>query len=757
MARAIALLVGFTAGIGQIVLMREVIVLFNGNELSLGLVLAAWLAWTAAGSALTGWLSRKCDDVSNAAAIVVCLCGLSLPLTVFALRDSRALLQTVPGELFSPLRTALICLACVSIFCALSGALFALAAQLVRGKRAVPPQLASSSAYLLETAGCALGGIVTSFVLLRFLVSSQIAMLVAMLCVGAAASLFLRTRLGTTISMAAVAAIALPLLLYVAPRADGFTFKRLWTGFDLIDSRDSIYGRLTVIGAASMQSIYDNGSILLSVPDPAAAEESVHYALLEHPAPRKVLLIGGGMNGSITEALKHPTVERLDYVELDPALIAMYRQQFPLQYKLVFSDRRVGVHLMDGRLFLANSQDRFDVVIVNVPDPANAQLNRFYTTEFFRNVREHLAPGGLLALQLHSSEDYVSPELASFLRCVMRSLKEVFPKVAVIPGESLHLFAATDPGTLTEDPQVLIARLKSRNLHTQFVREYFIPFRMMPDRMNQIHALLEPRADTPINRDFHPAAYYFNGILWSAQFGHGYARLLQNAERISFSKLLAAAIGSSIALLLIIVFAAAPRGRPRASAVWCVVAGGFTLMTLEILLLLSFQAIFGFLYRELALLIGMFMADIAAGSWLGMKYLCCRRTNLLRAAATAQLVLACSAPLLLALVYFCAQSIHAGVAFAPMRIGFPVLALVCGIPGGYLFPIASAITLDGRNANASLATLYALDLAGGCAGALLLAAFLIPLFGLWMVAWLTAAICIGPAVLAACVSLQRTG
>ena len=175
MARAIALLVGFTAGIGQIVLMREVIVLFNGNELSLGLVLAAWLAWTAAGSALTGWLSRKCDDVSNAAAIVVCLCGLSLPLTVFALRDSRALLQTVPGELFSPLRTALICLACVSIFCALSGALFALAAQLVRGKRAVPPQLASSSAYLLETAGCALGGIVTSFVLLRFLVSSQIA------------------------------------------------------------------------------------------------------------------------------------------------------------------------------------------------------------------------------------------------------------------------------------------------------------------------------------------------------------------------------------------------------------------------------------------------------------------------------------------------------------------------------------------------------------------------------------------------------
>jgi spermidine synthase len=735
MARAITLLVGFTAGIGQIVLMREVIVLFNGNELSLGLALAAWLAWTAVGSAVSGWLTQRSADVSIAAGIVECLCGLSLPFTLVALRSARALLQTVPGELFSPGRTALICLVCVSVFCVLSGALFALAAQLLRKSHAALPQLASSSAYLFETAGCALGGIATSIALLRFLGSIQIAMLVAALCVGAGVSLFLRTRVGTAVAMAAAVAISVPLLVYVAPRVERLTLQRLWPGFNLIASRDSIYGRLTVIGAGGIRSIYDNGTILANVPDPAAAEESVHYALLEHPAPRNVLLIGGGMNGSIAGALKHPAIERLDYVELDPALIAMYRQLFPLESGLNFSDRRVRVHLMDGRLFLRNSRDRFDVVIVNVPDPANAQLNRFYTTEFFSAVREHLAPGGLLALQLRSSEDYVSPELAAFLRCVNRSLKVVFPRVAVIPGESLHLFAAADPGALTEDPRLLIARLKDRNLQTQYVREYFIPFRMMPDRMEQIHALLEPTADTPINRDFHPAAYYFNGILWSAQFGHGYARLLEDAERISFSKVLAVAIVPSIALLLFFV--------------WCVVASGYTLMTLEILLLLSFQAVFGFLYRELALLIGMFMAGIAAGSWLGITRLRSERTNLLRAAAIGQLVLACSAPLVLALVYLCAQSIPADGALAAVRIVFPALALICAIPGGYLFPVATAIYLDGRNRDTSLATLYALDLAGGCAGALVLAGFLIPVYGLWMVAWLTAAICMGPAVLAA--------
>jgi spermidine synthase len=59
MTKAIPFLAGFTAAVGQIVLMREVIVLFNGNELSLGIVLAAWLMWTAAGSGLTGILTRN--------------------------------------------------------------------------------------------------------------------------------------------------------------------------------------------------------------------------------------------------------------------------------------------------------------------------------------------------------------------------------------------------------------------------------------------------------------------------------------------------------------------------------------------------------------------------------------------------------------------------------------------------------------------------------------------------------------------------
>ena len=77
--------------------------------------------------------------------------------------------------------------------------------------------------------------------------------------------------------------------------------------------------------------------------------------------------------------------------------------------------------------YLRTADDTFDVIILNVPDPQTAQLNRFYTAEFFRSARDHLASGGLLALQLRSSEDYISPDLAEFLRCIHTLCGKSFP------------------------------------------------------------------------------------------------------------------------------------------------------------------------------------------------------------------------------------------------------------------------------------------------------------------------------------------
>ena len=743
-AKAVAAVVGCAAAVGQITLMREVIVLFNGNELSLGVFLAIWLAWTAAGSTLGGSLARRRTDVRTAIAAAECLSALSIPLAVWIVRGARAHLQAVPGELLGPVPLALASALSLSAFCIVSGCLFALAARMVQQESAVAGHTAVSLAYLFETAGFALGGILTSVLLLGFLNSFQLALIVTLLNLIVACSLYFRIRRWRVGTAIAATALVLVLLVRVAPRMEQATQQRIWKGFRVIGSRESIYGKLTVLESGGLRSIYENGAVLANVPDAAAAEETVHYALLEHPAPTRVLLMGGGINGSIAEALQHPTIKRLDYVELDPALIGIYKQFFPAEYARAFANPRVHVHYADGRRYLKSSRRKFDAVIVSVPEPENAQLNRFYTTEFFRSVRDHLAPGGLVALNLRASEDSIGPALAAFLRCIHHTLHGVFPYVTVIPGATIHMFGATQPGVLTSNPHALMARLKGRGLHTRYVREYFIPFRMMPDRMAQMNELLRSLPSTPTNRDFEPVAYYFGTVLWGAQFKSGYARLLENFAGIRFPVLLAVVAASSLLLILLWHFAAEKRARYVAA--WSVVATGYTLMALQLLLLLAFQSICGYVYYSLALLIGMFMAGIALGSLLGLTQLGRNNTRLfLRSAAINLLLLAAASPLLLFLVTQLARS-SAASGFMPLtQFIFSALAIFCGMPGGYQFPIASAIHQDGRPTQPGTGTLYALDLLGGCAGALLLAAFLVPLLGFWNTAWMSAIIALAPA------------
>jgi spermidine synthase len=749
-------LIGFSAVIGQIVLMRELIVVFNGNEISVGIMLATWLFWTAAGSSLSSGLRLGgTSNARRAVAALECLLGVSLPPTLWALRTSKSFFQTVPGELVGPLPMLLTSLACLSVFCVVSGALFAVSARMYETECAVSPRIAASSAYLLEAAGSGLGGILASLVLLRFLEPFQIAAVVSLLNLCMAAVLLLRmSRRQFWVAGAAAALFAILLLAYAAPLLEKSAQARLWRGFHLVGSRNSIYGNLTVIETGNLRSIYDNGSILANAPDEGAAEEAVHYALLEHPAPRHILLIGGGVNGSIAQALKHPTVERIDYVELDPALIGMARQFFPAESAALVSDPRVHVHYADGRYYLKTAGDTFDAIVLNVPDPQTAQLNRFYTAEFFRSARDRLASGGLLAFELRSSEETISPNLAEFLRCIQRTLREVFPYVVTIPGETIHFFAATRPDVLTDNPQTLISRLRERNLSTKYVREYFIPFRMMPDRMVQVREQLRPLSSTPVNRDFKPIAYYFDIVLWSMQFKMGYSHWFQAAAHIHFTSVVAAVLIPLAIVAILLAFVGAREKRARSAAACCTAATGFTLIALQILLLLAFQSIYGYVYYQLAILIGLYMAGIAFGSWLGIRRAGFADVTPCRAMATNQFLLALSGPALIFAVSLLAKIGGMATTWLAAQLAFPALAALSGMLGGYQFPIATQIYLRDSRAGTKLGTLYAIDLLGGCAGALLLSTYLIPVFGFWRTAWLSVAMNLAPALLATRVNLE---
>jgi spermidine synthase len=155
---------------------------------------------------------------------------------------------------------------------------------------------------------------------------------------------------------------------------------------------------------------------------------------------------------------------------------------------------------------------------------------------------------------------------------------------------------------------------------------------------------------------------------------------------------------------------------------------GFTLMALEVLLLLAFQAIYGYVYHQLAIIIAAFMAGMALGSWWSVRQPASEGD--MKTLAWLQ-VLGAALPVLGygLLVWFSQFRMGLGLILIS-KLAFPALAGGCGLVGGYQFPLASRVFFEGRREAGSVGTVYALDLVGACAGALLPSVYLIPVFGL---------------------------
>ena len=317
----------------------------------------------------------------------------------------------------------------------------------------------------------------------------------------------------------------------------------------------------------------------------------------------------------------------------------------------------------------------------------------------------------------------------------------------VFPGSRVHFFAANRRGVLVKDPDSLMERLRLRELTTQYVREYYLPFRLMPDRLEELENQLNSLKDSRINRDFHPVAYYLNLRVWSTQFHRSYLWLMNQVERIGFLMMLTTVLLISL-LTSFLHFRKLPQRRRVASH--CVWAMGFTMLAVEILLLLGFQAVYGYVYHRLALIVAAFMAGMALGCWLS------RRRQLLGDSAPfspliwLQLSAAIFPLLLSGLLILIAGIENNTVAFLISAVIFPTLAFLSGSLGGYQFPLVSRLyypRTDHQTSNPGV--LYGLDVLGAWCASLLVSIIFFPLYGLVASALLIAAVNLGPVLLVA--------
>jgi spermidine synthase len=451
----------------------------------------------------------------------------------------------------------------------------------------------------------------------------------------------------------------------------------------------------------------------------------------------------GSIGCLITEALKHPSLRRVDYVELDPTLVSLGRKFLPPEATVALSDPRVEIIPLDGRRFVQQAKSRYDVVILHLPDPTTAQLNRCYTREFFTEVAAILRDRGIFYFSVQSSENIIGQTLAQFLSSLYGTMEEVFPEVVVLPGPSARFLGARTKGTLTADPAILVRQAAKRRLRVDYVRDYYLFSNLSAERVSYLQSILEQGKGADINQDLRPICYFYDIVLWSAQYTPFLKDLFLHLQGLRVERifLLIAAI------TLILLWQGSRSSAP--SLLWAVAITGFSQISLEIILILAFQIIYGYLYYTIGMIITAYMIGLALGSWL-ITAVMGRITRPLRLLLMIQAGVALSALGSLPLILVLHQGALPPALALAMEKVFPFLTLVAGFLGGFHFPLANKVYLKKRRDIGRIGgLLYGVDLAGSACGALIISVIILPLVGivhsisLIVVMNLSAILCLG--------------
>ncbi len=723
-------LIGFTAMASQIIYMREFLVVFYGNELSIGFILASWLFGGFVGSFLLGRYSDALRRKTLTFSLCQIVLAVMLPLNIAAIRLIKTVLGVNPGEViafFPILASSFLIMVPV---CVILGFLFSLASR-VYGSQGAPGAGSIGKVYVIEAFGSMAGGLLASFILIRLFSSMAVIAMISFLNIACAIFLLFMDRKK---HLFVLSAAGLLLILFAATwlfngwnRLDGQLLKKEWSGYDLIASQNSIYGNVTLTKSDGQISFFNNGLHLYSVPNKLVSEEAVHFALLEHPDPKNVLLIGGGVGGLMEEVLKHP-VERVDYVELDPLIVEMASKYLEKARCSSLWDERVRIINSDGRFFVKRAKERYDCIIIDLGDPYTAQLNRFYTAEFFKEAAGILKKGGVISFGVTSSENYINRELSDFLSSVYATLKKAFPAVVVIPGDTAYFLASNKDGMLTYDYHLMMDRANKRKLYLEYVREYYLFSKLSPKRVSYIESMVRRGKRAKINHDLRPISYYYDMIFWSSRFRDS---LFTRALKAVTAKLIwGVAVVFYILFFVFKMIVGWFRGGFKRIVLIAVMAAGFSSLALQVIILVSFQIIYGYLFYKLGIILTLFMVGLALGGVTMLKIL-----PALKKARGVFALIQCAFsayPIALALSLWGLASFKGEiVSWLGANLLFPLLPALAGFIGGLQFPLANKLYLDrpedvGRTAGLT----YGVDLFGSALGAILTGAILIPILGI---------------------------
>jgi spermidine synthase len=670
-------MLGFISIMAQLVLLREFIMSFHGNELVIGIFLAIWMTLTAFGSrAGNGYQVRVSPSILFG---LLVLMG-ALPLLIHILLILVNRFFFLPGYQPGIIESATSMVLLTALFTGVSGFLFAYVSKSRGATRS------KSYHYRLDAFGSLAGGVLFGLVLVHLLNNLQH---LSLLLLGVSLTVLWiykypqRYAMKWILILVGAIVFAMSFVPEKGNRLEGLRYRQE----KIVRYKDTPYGNLTFTSRNDQVTGYLDGNPVLTAADLTRAEESVHYPALQRARTKSFLLLGGGLTGHITEAAKY-NPERIDYCEADPWIFRLGQDYFPetLPDGLRFIPK-------DGRSWLQEPGNlKYEVVISTAGDPVTIGWNRYFTLEFYQLVSRHLEPGGVFCMQLSTGGNYVNNQGTRSLGINYYTLKQVFPHVLIVPGSSTYFLASDD--TLSLDFPALLQKhqVQTTYVHPDYLDANQIQFdsEQLTDRIRQ--------EKQEINRDLRPRLFFATMTGLESRMG-------------SHSMAITGIISAIIFLALWFIY-------PQVKSTMYIT--GFTGAGIQILLIMVMQSFYGFAYLVAPIMITLFMGGIVSGTLWWKK--------IWGKPSMRKMIGLLGLMALLSLIIFLLLKIE--TLFNTGIKGQFILGVFNFIPGmlvGTLF--AMAVNLNDNESNYNPGILYSADLTGAALGTLLPVVFLLPLIG----------------------------
>jgi len=657
-------LLGFVSTSVQLLLLREIINITGGYELIAGTYLAAWLINSAAGSFFAGRTGKVNIRSLN---IIFAL----TPLLSVALMILSGRLFLHAGETPSFLESILITTVVLLPVCFMSGFLFIklLETAAAKGFRS------SGRSFSIETAGGIFSGLAVTFLSSGVFDTYRILSAVLFLFAIFLSVSFISSGRWFKPPLIFLWTLLLLFTLWFSPSV--FVRQVMLPGIKVTGTTDSPYGNVTTGEYRGENFVYYNQRLARWSYDETEREESVHYTMLQHSDPKRILVISGDIRSLFPELMKyHP--ERIVFVERDPELLKIVKKEMEDKTNLIlFED--------DVFRYLRKTEDVFDIVIMNMPPPSSLQINRYYTEDFFRLVHSRLDTAGVFTCSPGVFENYFNDQSANLYSIIFNTLNKVFRNIVPIGGNRLYLIASD--GRLQTGICSLYEKSGIRNV---YVNCDYLDDELIRMKSLEIQDLL--RKETRINSLSGPLATYF------FQAYH-----------------LTRTPGRTVPALILLAILFVLPSLTVSSRNFPMYAAAASLAGFEIYALLTIQSVMGNIYHLTGLVISAVMAGLAAGS--GIKFMD-RKEGMVKA----YLIIMASFYIVVFFINDHLPSIESGALFTGIIL---LLSFIPSFLAGSLFRILSAE----RDSKITASGVYGSDLTGSALGFIAVSALLLPLAG----------------------------